>query len=331
MDDDDLVFLDEDEDTGEESNIVEQWNILIVDDEPEVHRVTKLALDGFVFSNKSLNFVSAYTGAEAREILSDTDLDIAVILLDVVMETDHAGLDTAQWIREELKNMYVRIVLRTGQPGQAPEREVISSYDINDYKEKTELTARKLYTLMFATLRSYRDIRAIANNKRGLKKIIDATANIFEHQSLEKFTSGALLQLSALFHLNQGAMYGRSDDGIAAASLNDGEIKVLAGTGKFCGQEGKALEDVLPKDYAMDELKSYITDGKSGFIGNTYVGVFRTKTGIVNLLFLLGADHPDVDNGLIEIFARNIGDPLLLKTYNFWIRWISLSVKLSID
>ncbi len=79
----------------------------------------------------------------------------------------------------------MRIVLRTGQPGQAPERSVITDYDINDYKEKTELTATKMFTLMYSVLRGYREIMAIEANKRGLEKVIEASADIFGIRSME--------------------------------------------------------------------------------------------------------------------------------------------------
>ena len=96
--------------------------------------------------------------------------DVALLLLDVVMEVDHAGLDVVKFVREDLQNKMVRIVLRTGQPGQAPEDDVVTNYDINDYKDKTELTSQKLRTLLRASLRSYRDIRTLESNRQGLEK-----------------------------------------------------------------------------------------------------------------------------------------------------------------
>ena len=125
------------------------WKILLVDDEPEVHEVTRLVLGNFRFEERPLDIFSAMTAEEARQVLSEHD-DIAVILLDVVMESDQAGLALVDHIRNEMGNRNVRIVLRTGQPGQAPEHDVIVRYDINDYKEKTELTAQKLATTIFA-------------------------------------------------------------------------------------------------------------------------------------------------------------------------------------
>ena len=132
----DFLFSDEPEEIVSE---IEQgtWKVLIVDDEPEVHAVTKLALSDFEFQNKRLEFISAYSGAEAKQLI-DEHSDAAIVLLDVVMETDDAGLQVAKYIRETAQNNHIRIILRTGQPGQAPERQVIVNYDINDYKSKTE-------------------------------------------------------------------------------------------------------------------------------------------------------------------------------------------------
>jgi len=122
----------------------EKWTVLICDDEIEVHTITKTVLSNFVFKNKKIEFLSAYSAQEAFDILKENN-KISVILLDVVMETDYAGLDLVKRIREELKNTSLRIVLRTGQPGFAPEKDVIQDYDINDYKDKTELTDVKLF------------------------------------------------------------------------------------------------------------------------------------------------------------------------------------------
>ena len=133
------------------------WKVLIVDDEEDIHVVTKMALKRFELDDKKLTFLHAYSAKEGKEVLQQ-ESDIALVFLDVVMETDDAGLELARWMRQELKNKFSRIVLRTGQPGQAPEERVIVEYDINDYKEKTELNRTKLFTTVFAALRAYRDI-----------------------------------------------------------------------------------------------------------------------------------------------------------------------------
>ena len=162
-DDEELVFAEEDDEELISKNADEDeltcpvikelplsagdtWKIIIIDDEAEIHNVTKLVLNDFTFDGKSLTFISAYSGEEAKGLI-EKHPDTALILLDVVMETDDAGLEVVKYIRDVLGNLLVRIILRTGQPGQAPEDVVIINYDINDYKTKTELTTRKLFII----------------------------------------------------------------------------------------------------------------------------------------------------------------------------------------
>ncbi len=146
---DELIFADETDDTAP---AIAVWKVAIVDDEEEVHHVTQLALDDFSLDGKPIQFLSAFSAAEAEQLFAQHP-DIAVVLLDVVMETDDAGLNFVKYLRQTLKNDLVRIILRTGQPGRAPEREVILNYGINDYKAKTELTANKLFTTLVTALR----------------------------------------------------------------------------------------------------------------------------------------------------------------------------------
>ncbi|MEG4984849.1 ATP-binding protein [Microcoleus sp. BR0-C5] len=148
--DDEILFADE---TTEEK-LSESWKILVVDDESQVHTATEISLRKFVFENKSLTFINAYSAREARQLIQENP-DVAIILLDVIMETDDAGLNFVKYVREFLGNQLVRIILRTGQPGQVPEKSIIINYDINDYKTKTELTTSKLYTTMLTALRSF--------------------------------------------------------------------------------------------------------------------------------------------------------------------------------
>ncbi len=145
------------------------WKILVVDDDPEVHEVTKLALRKFKFREQPLDILSAYSGSGAKHLIQ-AHPDAAVILLDVVMEDDNAGLGLVKYIRDVLQNHQVRIILRTGQPGQAPEKEVILEYDINDYKLKTEMTSQKLFTTLVTALRSYHQTTLLAERTAELKR-----------------------------------------------------------------------------------------------------------------------------------------------------------------
>ena len=92
------------------------WKVLLVDDEPDIHDITKLTLSRFRLDGRALSFVHAYNGAEAKEVLA-REKDIALVFLDVVMEREDSGLEVARWMRQDLDNQFTRIVLRTGQPG----------------------------------------------------------------------------------------------------------------------------------------------------------------------------------------------------------------------
>ena len=131
--------------------------VLVVDDDETVIQVTRLVLSRFRFDNRALELICAYSGAEAIKILSQRK-DIAIVLLDVVMESDDSGFEVVSYIRNQLHNYVTRILLRTGQPGLAPERQVINEYDINDYISKTEATTDRLNLSITNALRSYRDI-----------------------------------------------------------------------------------------------------------------------------------------------------------------------------
>src|SRR5438132_8720027 len=154
--------------------------------------------------------------------------NIAVILLDVVMETDAAGLDLVEYIRNDIKNETVRIILRTGQPGQAPERRVIVDYDINDYKAKTELTADKLFTAMTAALRSHQQLQRMVETRRGLEIIIEAASTLFDFKSMQRLAEGVLTQIGSLLNVDCAGILVLRDEG------NNGEsFSVLAGSGCY--------------------------------------------------------------------------------------------------
>jgi len=171
-DDDEILFADEEADgappaPGEADGGADPidpatppWVILVVDDESDVHSMTGLLLADVAFQRRRLDLVSCFTAADARTVLERRH-DIAVVLLDVVMEEDDSGLKLVRWIRDGLGNRDVRIILRTGQPGQAPQRDVIVDYDINDYKPKADLSAESLFTAVIAALRAYDQIQSI--------------------------------------------------------------------------------------------------------------------------------------------------------------------------
>ena len=194
IDDDEVIFAEEDDNEvicdHEEITFQpagkDSWKILLVDDDVEIHQVTKLALGDLEFEGKSLSFFSAYSGDEAKNIMQENP-DIAMVLLDVIMENDNAGLEVVKYIRNTLQNKLVRIILRTGQPGRVPEDTIILSYDINDYKTKTELTRKKLYTKVITSLRGFSALFRIEKSKQELSDIALENAKLYEQ--IERYAS----------------------------------------------------------------------------------------------------------------------------------------------
>lgn len=279
------------------------WTVLIVDDEPSVHEITMLALRDFEFVGRRLEFLSAYSAREAIATLN-AHRDIALVLLDVVMETDDAGLQVVQHIRHTLKNTSTRIILRTGQPGHAPERRVVVQYDINDYKEKTELTSTKLFTAVYSAMRAYRDICALETNRTGLEAVIAATGAMFRIRDLSEFAQGVLQQLIALLHLSD-AVYCQVD-GLATA-LSHGPIEIIAATGRFTHWIGKMLHCL--EDASVIEAIQTAYNSKTHVLWNRnlYVAYFKTEQGYENVICVQGVRNaPPRVTGLLDLFLRNV-------------------------
>jgi len=308
---DDFFFAEDDDEI--EVDDLGRWKILIVDDEPEVHAVTKLALNDFNLNGKTLEFVSAYSGEEAKAIFKSHD-DIAVVLLDVVMETDDAGLKVAEYVRNELDNHFTRIILRTGQPGQAPEKDVIINYDINDYKSKTELTAQKLFTVIIAALRSYRDIIVIEENRRGLEKIIDASVDLFSSRSLEKFMQGIIQQLASILGCSKDAAYITTAVATTSRTLNsannkldEDELYVFAGNGEYASKEGVPLKDAISKgEYAL--CVKAMREKQIVYAEDHVVAYCNSKSHNGALLYLSGLPRRigESDRHLVKRFSNSV-------------------------
>jgi response regulator RpfG family c-di-GMP phosphodiesterase len=273
---------------------------VLVDDEPDIHDITKLTLTRFRLDGRALTFLHAYSGREAKEVLA-RESDIALVFLDVVMEREDSGLEVARWMRQELDNQFTRIVLRTGQPGQAPEERVIVDYDINDYKEKTELDRTKLFTTTFAALRAYRDIMKVDEARRqqvhyreGLERVIEASTHIFKQRNLKDFANGLLMQVVALLRLEQSMLLRLRG---ASAYGGEGDFEVLAQIG-----EGPLLTPEL-----LVHLRAAQSNRISRLEGDTYVGYFPNNSGKASLLVLKGVDEiSELDTQLLEIFCSGV-------------------------
>src|SRR5215213_8025383 len=177
--------------------MTDSLRVLVADDEPDVLAVTRLSLRGMRHGGRPVELVPVTTGAGAVAAMR-ADPGIAVILLDVVMETDTAGLDACRAIREELGNRFVRILLRTGQPGAAPERATIDDYDIDGYLPKAELTTTRLYAAVRTALKAFDELVDLDRHHRALMLLNETAASLHPYEPLRIMLERILGAIAAL-------------------------------------------------------------------------------------------------------------------------------------
>ncbi len=298
--DDLLDIIDDPEEPEARPAAAAPWVIAVVDDDPAVHQGTRFALADYVLHDQGLEILSAYSAEEGRRLLA-ARRDIAVILLDVVMESDSAGLDFVTHVRRELRDETVRIILRTGQPGQAPERHVIVSYDINDYKAKTELTADKLFTSLTAALRGYQQLKRLEETRRGLEIIIDAAPRLFDSRSMQRLAEGVLTQMASLLDVDCAGLLLLRD-----AEREPGSFAVLAGSGCYGGLAGREPAGALAPD--LHALVSAAFERRANeFLDRRSLLHIGTGSGR-EVVVLLDADKSlsATDRSLVELLSSRL-------------------------
>jgi len=332
-DESDELFLTEQESElveigRNEDESLEKWKILIVDDEEDIHSVTRIALKGFTFRGKPVEFYDAFSAAEAEKILKEHP-DIALILLDVVMETTNAGLDLVKVIRDKLGNEVTQIIIRTGQPGQAPERDVIVSYEINDYKTKTELTSFKLFTVALASLRAFEAIQQIGRLNEEFKLEINRRIRkekVLEHakEKAEK----AEQQKSVFLHQMSEKVQGPlnlildSSDTIRKEvkdQVND-NIRQLFDDMNYSGREIiraiqmiNDLSEIQADNYELNPAKVSVSDLTRDILAEEKYAIHKNRIDII-VENIASSDTISIDDYALNQILSNIIDNAVKNT-----------------
>jgi len=301
--DDVMVFSEEERDSDHHQHHL-VWRILVVDDDADVHASTELAFFELDIQHRRLEFLHAYSATEARAIL-ERESDIAVIILDVVMEEEHAGLKLAKVIREDLGLAEPRIILRTGQPGYAPEIEAVRDYDINDYHIKSELTRTKLITTLTSAIRAYEQIHALNTSRRGLDLIVRANADLMGVHGLHNFAVGVVTWVTNLLRI---VVPGELGAHFIVAVSGDASTDrfIIASAGKYrllANQTIGAIADSTLRDKLTQVLQAraslYEEEAITLFFGS------HNGNDMVAHLELLTPLEP-VERQLLEVFCGNI-------------------------
>jgi len=208
------------------------WRVLAVDDDVDFQRATAFALSELEVLGGRVELVQAFSCREAQMMLAQQH-DIALVLLDVVMETEDAGLRLIHSLREVIGNRDARVVLLTGEPGLAPAHEVMRDYDINDYWAKSELCAERLLTVLTAAVRGYAQLRAVATARRGLQMIVESSNALFCSKNTRELSAKILTEISSLLNLQaEGVVCLRLDESQDEAEL---AVRIVGANGRFSG------------------------------------------------------------------------------------------------
>lgn len=296
----DFLFSEEDQNPATTRHFgSDPWHILVVDDEPSVHDVTRLTLNRLDVFEQPLKIHSAFTASEAKTLLGTNDISYCMAFIDVVMETQNAGLELVEWIRSELKNTEIRLVLRTGQAGMAPESEVIRKYDINDYRSKTDLTAQSLATCVFNAVRGYRDITTISRSLGAFRKLIDTSASLLKEDNLNELASSAFKGLLSILNMESSTLY------ITRRQKNyfaETEERVIACSGDFETSSDTGFGH-LPADVRQKIEQSY--EHQSTLLTESdFTGYFSMGKDSGSVLYVEFTDDPThFRANIVEIFA----------------------------
>ena len=303
-DNDILKFVSEEIDKNSSYQDIESWKLIVADDDEEVHAVTALALSDFTFKGRPLNILSSYSAEETEKMIVDNP-DTAVILLDVVMENHDSGLQLVKYIRDTAENNLVRIILRTGQPGYAPELEVITTFDINDYKEKTELTSSKLVTTLISSLRNFDDLKTIERNRKSLELVASSSAIMHGLESSKPFNTTIYEALTELID-------SFTDTNTIPVSIFDGIIKEdrffsEGGTGDFKGLSGEVDLKQLITDYVYEKLINKNLLDNIFFHENSCTMFLQSRRGNQRIIHLKGIPLlSDMKKSILWTFSLNI-------------------------
>ena len=298
-DSDDLILVDDDS-SAEKKASANVWSVLVVDDDEDVHETTRFALRNATILDRPIQLIHARSAAEARKTI-DGRGDIAVALIDVVMETPDAGLRLVRDLRSAGFSE-MRIVLRTGQPGYAPELSVIAEYEIDDYRTKSELTQTRLLTVLTATIRAYQQIRTITRSRTGLEMIVESSSKLFQRTNLELFSRGVLTQIAGLLSV--------APNGIVCVSTADKGTKdrhqIVSAAGSFAEYVGKPLGAI--DNPVIHELLDAARGQPDPVTKNGYMALsFNCEAGRELLLFIeADCEVSAPDLSLLKLFSTNI-------------------------
>ncbi|TSI11017.1 HD domain-containing phosphohydrolase [Lysinibacillus sp. BW-2-10] len=286
------LFKEDNEQLLNDHKRINHWHVLIVNQDKKFHQFIEEGLKDIAFEQKGITWHHAYSSIEAKQILCAIE-HMAVILLDTELESMDSGLQIVQYIRNELHDQNSRIILQTSHPETFPYKQVMLSFEINDYQIKSELTSYKLFTSIISALRSYRELLVMEQNKNGLKNVISATSEILKEISIHPLIDTILGQLKAILKLQNTYTYGS-----LILQKSKQELQVLFKSGVF---QNKLIDTT---NLFSLSIRQGLDDNLSLIESHTflmYLGEELERHYFI--YFNVGRELTDWEKKLIEIFS----------------------------
>ena len=279
--------------------------IVIVDDEPDIHAITRMSLKKMLFEGQSLDLVFF---DNAQDAISDLAAhpETALVLMDVVMETDTAGLDAVKSIREAQQNKLTRILLRTGQPGSVPETEVIQNYDIDGYMSKTELTQARLFTSVRASLKAHAELSELQDYRTNLTYLNLALLNLHATRTLSECLEELTQIVSALANSELTVMYLRH-------YKSEGTVPHIF----FNGPESMSDDELHEKTAEIvmkieSQVERIADDEASSFEGGWITPVKVPQNGGSGLIYVQLIEPTALQQQMLDMLSSHAGVALSL-------------------
>jgi EAL domain-containing protein (putative c-di-GMP-specific phosphodiesterase class I)/GGDEF domain-containing protein/CheY-like chemotaxis protein len=281
--------------------------VLTVDDDADFQRSLRLALGSFRYQGHLVDLITASSATQAARMLSQRP-DVSVIVLDIVMETDDAGLRLVKSVREILGNAEVRIILVTGQPGVASMQASLDTLDISDYWLKTDLTYERLHGILTSNLRTWEQIRALRSARRGLQAIVEASNSLTRAQGLPDFSGRMVRELAHVLGLEPDGMMCVQE----VTSTDPHAALVVGAAGRFINCIAKEVAVIADPDI-RNLLVSGLTEQRNIETPTSQVLFFRgADAGPHAAAYLAtGRTLDATERELLSVFASNINSGLI--------------------
>ena len=287
------------------SNNNESWKVLIIDDDNFIHRIIKEMNKNLEFDGEKINFISAYNYNESIDILTKNE-DIALVLLDVFLEEQYTGLMIAKYIREDLKNNDIRIVLMTGKGYMSLQEQIILDYDINGYENKSDLFSKKMNTVILSSLRSFRDINLIKTNKKSMEKVVSSITKLYEKDALNDFLVSSLCHLSSVINQCNGRGNCVINSFAAIREPNSNIFRIVGGNGKYKNFINEKIRNTVTESDLI-KINKIFNGGEHELFDNCYVARYKSTTGKEAIIYIENNSLVHyVDIEILDVFYKSI-------------------------